>query len=192
MSLHASLGGCECGVHIYDYRLLCAHIEDYGHLCVSAYMHMYICVFMRWPLLELWVLCSYLCKHTSLGVAVRTYGLWDYDTPVSLWTSVALRVCVCSGLYVLVYDKHMWVDVSTFFWKDFSGHFHTCFSMTQPVERAWDFLPTLEAAKKINIKRWPPLKMLIIEHANYGLMTQTFIIWRQKAGGCSDLQIPLP
>lgn len=47
----------------------------------------------------------------------------------------------------------MYVGVSTFFWKDFSGHFHICFPMIQPAEAAQDFLPAPEVAKKMNIKR---------------------------------------
>lgn len=129
MFLYVFLGGCECGVYIYDYRLFCVYIEDYGYLCVFVYMYMYICVFMRWFLLEFWVLCLYLCKYTFLGVVVRTCGLWDYDIFVLLWIFVVLRVCVCFGLYVFVYDKYMWVDVSIFFWKDFFGYFYICFFM---------------------------------------------------------------
>lgn len=52
----------------------------------------------------------------------------------------------------------MCVVVSTFFQKDFSGGFPTCFSMIQPAEGAQDFLPTLGVAKKINIKIWTPLE----------------------------------
>ena len=42
--------------------------------------------------------------------------------------------------------------------KDFSTHFFSCLSTVWPAERAQDFLPALEIATKISIKRWPSLE----------------------------------
>lgn len=70
----------------------------------------------------------------------------------------------------------MCVVVSTFFQKDFSGRFPTCFSRIQPAEGAQDFLPTLGVAKKINIKYGLLQKMSLTEDSNYGLITQRLFI----------------
>ena len=102
MSLHASLGLCECGVYISDYMLLFVYIQNCVHLYGSVWMHMCICVDMRWSLLGLWVMRSYLCKHISLAVVERMYDLWDDDTPIGLCQCEYLwhYACVCVGTYL--------------------------------------------------------------------------------------------
>lgn len=99
------------------------------YICVYAYV--YLCV-LEMTTVRTLGLCSYLYKQMSLAVVVRR--VWAYDTPVGLsqceplWHSVCVCVCVYSGVYILVYDECGSIDVSTLFRKDFSGHFHTCFS----------------------------------------------------------------
>lgn len=106
MSLHAPLGLCECGVYISDYMLLCVYIQNCVHLYGSVWMHICICVDMRWSLLGHWVMHSYLCKHMSLAVAERMYDLWDDDTPVGLcqceylWHYACVCVFLCVGTYL--------------------------------------------------------------------------------------------
>ena len=158
MSPHASLGLCECGVYISTYMVLCVYIQNCVHLYGSAWMHMCICVDMRWSLLGLWVICSYLCKHV-FGCGwknVWSVGWWHTCRSMSVWISVALCVCVCVLVCRYLSEMHvMYVDVTTLLEKDFSTHFFSCLSTVWPAEGAQDFLPALEIATKISIKRWP-------------------------------------
>lgn len=97
MSLHASLGLCECGVYISTYKVLCVYLQNCVHLYGSVWMHMFICVDTTWSLLELWVICSYLCKHV-FGCGwknVWSVGWWHTCRSMSVWISVALCMCVC-------------------------------------------------------------------------------------------------